>query len=97
LLWLHKAKNNLLLIKYFDRLHNMQTISAKSPKKINSFSIETAKYFLTLGTYLASKHPNILTIDSQITQLCYEYVPSKKCDNLDLLLNNDFRLDSLND
>lgn len=98
LLWLHKNSNDLLLIKYFDRLHNMQTINAKSPEKINSVSLETAKYFLTLGAYLVSKNPNMLIIDNQITELCYKYVSREEScyNNLELLLVNDFQFCSLN-
>ena len=44
-LWLQK-KYDVLLVKLFDRIHNMQTISVKSPKKIQKISEETIKNFL---------------------------------------------------
>ncbi len=47
-LWLEK-KYDLLLVKLFDRLHNMQTIAAMSPKKAQSTIDETLKYFLVLS------------------------------------------------
>lgn len=47
LLFQHK-KYDLLLIKLFDRLHNIQTIEAKSPEKAKKTIEETLKYFLVL-------------------------------------------------
>jgi (p)ppGpp synthase/HD superfamily hydrolase len=45
-LWLQK-KYDLLLVKLFDRLHNIQTISVKSPEKIHKILEETNKYFFS--------------------------------------------------
>ena len=50
-LWLQK-KDDLLLIKYFDRLHNMQSITIKSPKKQKQIILETLQEFLPLAAYL---------------------------------------------
>ncbi len=47
-LWLEK-KYDLLLIKLFDRLHNMQTIQAMSKEKAQKTIDETLKYFLVLS------------------------------------------------
>jgi (p)ppGpp synthase/HD superfamily hydrolase len=47
-LWSEK-KYDLVLVKLFDRLHNMQTIGAMSPKKAQSTINETLKYFLVLS------------------------------------------------
>jgi (p)ppGpp synthase/HD superfamily hydrolase len=44
-LWIGK-KLDVLMIKIFDRLHNMQTISSKSPEKIKKIAEETIKNFL---------------------------------------------------
>lgn len=51
-LLLNEKKYNLLLIKYFDRLHNMQTIRIKSISKIKKTVQETLNLFLPLGEYL---------------------------------------------
>jgi (p)ppGpp synthase/HD superfamily hydrolase len=47
-LWTEK-KYDLVLVKLFDRLHNMQTIGAMSPKKAQSTIDETLRYFLVLS------------------------------------------------
>lgn len=47
-LWLQK-KYDLLLIKLFDRLHNIQTINALQPEKAQKTIHETLKYFLVLS------------------------------------------------
>ena len=50
-LWLQE-KLELLIIKQFDRLHNIQTIRAKTPDKIKSIVSETIEVFLILAAYL---------------------------------------------
>ena len=50
-LWREK-KHSLILIKLFDRLHNMQTIFAKSPEKQKKIVTETLQYFLVVGEAL---------------------------------------------
>jgi guanosine-3',5'-bis(diphosphate) 3'-pyrophosphohydrolase len=50
-LWIEK-KYKLILIKLFDRLHNMQTIFAKSPEKQQKIVTETLQYFLALSEIL---------------------------------------------
>lgn len=49
-LWLAK-KYDVLLIKLFDRIHNMQTISVKSPEKVKKIAEETAIFFIPLSIY----------------------------------------------
>lgn len=49
---LHQKKDDLLLIKFFDRLHNMQTIRFKSIEKIKKIKKETLKIFFYLASYL---------------------------------------------
>lgn len=48
-----EKKYDVLLIKLFDRLHNMQTIGAKSPKKIKKTIAETIIYFFLVGQYFS--------------------------------------------
>lgn len=47
-----EQKHDILLIKLFDRLHNMQTLSAKSPDKIHKIKKETLDEFIILAAYL---------------------------------------------
>ena len=54
LLYISK-KYNLLLIKMFDRVHNMQTIKYKSIEKSKKITDETLKSFLTLSAYFRLK------------------------------------------
>ncbi|WP_375334086.1 HD domain-containing protein [Candidatus Tisiphia endosymbiont of Xenochironomus xenolabis] len=55
-----QKKYDVLLIKLFDRLHNMQTIGAKSVEKAMKIINETMEYFVILAVYLgipkAEKH-----------------------------------------
>jgi (p)ppGpp synthase/HD superfamily hydrolase len=55
-----EKKHDVLLIKLFDRMHNMQTISAKSPEKIKKVVNETLSYFIVLSEYLSL--PNIAKV-----------------------------------
>ncbi|WP_425363775.1 HD domain-containing protein [Candidatus Tisiphia endosymbiont of Hybos culiciformis] len=55
-----------LLVKQFDRLHNMQTIGAKSPEKVQKILDETLKIFLSLPAYL-----NTLDIEKNIAKFCF--------------------------
>ncbi|KJW03314.1 HD domain protein [Rickettsia endosymbiont of Ixodes pacificus] len=52
-----QKKKDLLLIKLFDRLHNIQTVGAKPPEKGWRTILETLQVFLTVATYL--KIPNV--------------------------------------
>lgn len=47
-----EKKYDVLLIKLFDRMHNMQTIGAKSPGKIRKIIVETILEFFVLSMYL---------------------------------------------
>jgi (p)ppGpp synthase/HD superfamily hydrolase len=60
-----QKKYDLLFIKQFDRLHNIQTISAKSPEKIKKTVRETLQTFLILAAYLG-----IPKIEQELSELC---------------------------
>jgi (p)ppGpp synthase/HD superfamily hydrolase len=60
-----QKKYDLLLIKQFDRLHNMQSIGAKSPEKIKKITEETIGTFTVLATFLG-----IRSIEEEIIQSC---------------------------
>jgi (p)ppGpp synthase/HD superfamily hydrolase len=60
-------KIDLLYIKMFDRLHNMQTIGAMKPEKMTKISKETATDFVSLA-----KELNIYDIANELSKLSYE-------------------------
>ena len=70
LLWIQE-KYELLLIKWFDRLHNIQTVGAKSLGKKFKIIKETLEKFMSLGMYLGSNIPNLNT-DIMMVNLCYQ-------------------------
>jgi (p)ppGpp synthase/HD superfamily hydrolase len=95
LLWIQKNSDDLLLVKYFDRVHNILTIKAKSPEKILKIIEETLTQFISLGIYFKSKIPEILMIEEQLIQLCYQNIILKQqSPSLELILDN-FQLPSL--
>ena len=73
-----KEKDDLLLIKYFDRLHNIQTINAKSPEKISKTIEETFKKFISLGIYLEASLPKLLKINKDLLNLCHQQLLIKQ-------------------
>ena len=77
LLWLQK-KEELLLIKLCDRLHNMKTLGAKSKEKTKSISEETLLNFLTLNIHLENVFPNILKSEKELTNLINKYLSKKQ-------------------
>ena len=72
-----QSKNELLLIKIFDRLHNLQTIAAKPPEKIKKITEETLKDFIAITMDLGRLIPGMLEIEEQITKICYQYLATK--------------------
>lgn len=62
-----EKKYDVLLVKLFDRLHNMQTISTKSPEKIQKIIAETLEKFIIITTYL-----EIPLIQNNLVKLCYQ-------------------------
>ncbi len=73
-----EKKYDVLLIKLFDRLHNMQTINAKSPEKIHKTVQETISRFLSLSIYfkLDELVHILLQIQGNLTQdqkACQQY------------------------
>lgn len=65
-LWTEK-KYDLVLVKLFDRLHNMQTIGAMSPKKAQSTIDETLRYFLVLSEMM-----NLPNLCDYLYNECYK-------------------------
>ena len=85
LLWLQK-KEDLLLVKFFDRLHNMQTIETKPIEKIRAISEETLLSFLTLNIHLENIFPDMLKSEKELTILINKYLSKRQ------LFPKDYRL-----
>ncbi|OZG32527.1 guanosine polyphosphate pyrophosphohydrolase [Rickettsia endosymbiont of Culicoides newsteadi] len=62
-----QKKDDVLLIKLFDRLHNMQTIGAKSPEKVRKILEETLINFVSFSMYLETQ-----IIKQSLIKLCYQ-------------------------
>jgi len=89
LLWFQNKKD-LLLVKYFDRLHNMRTINAKSPEKVLKIVAETLKSFISLSIYFKTIIPGLL-LDETMINLCYQQSPHSLMDLMGFD-KNDFQL-----
>lgn len=81
LLWLQN-KEDLLLVKLFDRIHNIQTINFKTPEKILETLQETFKRFISLSIYLQANNPSLLKITEFLLNLCYQQLPIKHLKSL---------------
>jgi guanosine-3',5'-bis(diphosphate) 3'-pyrophosphohydrolase len=64
-----QKKYDVLLIKLFDRLHNMQTIGAKSSEKARKTIVETLSRFMSLSMYY-----NTPTIEQNFAELCSKVI-----------------------
>ncbi len=62
-----QKKYDLLLIKLFDRLHNMQTIGAKSPEKVQKIIAETLISFISFAV-----HFEMPELRQHLIDLCYQ-------------------------
>lgn len=63
-----EKKHDVLLIKLFDRLHNMQTIGAKSPQKAKKIINETLETFITYSMFF--QH---CVVEKLLIQYCIEH------------------------
>lgn len=68
-----QKKKELLLIKLCDRLHNIQTVGDKSPKKGWKTILETLQSFLTIATYL-----KVPIVTNQLRTHCLNIIISYK-------------------
>jgi (p)ppGpp synthase/HD superfamily hydrolase len=71
----HHNNRDVLLIKLFDRLHNMQTIKFKPIEKQKKIALETLVIFLTLSIYL-----NLNDVEQQLYTLCSEILEQETDD-----------------
>ncbi|MDR0329969.1 MAG: HD domain-containing protein [Rickettsia sp.] len=69
-LLMQQEKYDVALIKIFDRIHNLQTLGAKSPEKALKIVKETICYFIDICFYL-----EIPTAEQQLINLCYKNLP----------------------
>ena len=80
-----KNDKEVLLIKIVDRLHNMQTVQAKSPEKMKKTTKETLVNFLALSEIM-----DMPTLSDALYNLCYQTNII-----LGVALKQDFILDKL--
>ncbi|ALN41246.1 guanosine polyphosphate pyrophosphohydrolase [Rickettsia rhipicephali] len=78
-----EKKHDVLLIKLFDRLHNMQTIGAKSPEKIKKIVNETLLNFIVLMPYLG-----ISSLEKHFYRLCFNITHKNRLVENTLLTSN---------
>lgn len=89
-LWAEK-KYDLVLIKLFDRLHNMQTIGAMSREKAKKTIDETLKYFLVLSEMM-----NLPNLCDYLYNECYKAnVTSGVVAETDCVFAKEFKLPGL--
>ena len=71
-----QKKYDLLLIKQFDRLHNMQSIGAKSLEKIKKITEETIGTFTVLAAFLG-----IRSIEEELIQSCTTFTSAENSED----------------
>ncbi|MCC8371174.1 MAG: HD domain-containing protein [Rickettsia endosymbiont of Pseudomimeciton antennatum] len=86
LLWVQK-KYDVLIIKLFDRIHNVETIRVKSPEKIKKIIEETLNGFMNLSIYLGTPK-----IEQILARLCFKNMQRQ---NDHQTLHDNFLLPSL--
>ena len=94
----YKKDNEVLLIKLFDRLHNMQTIGSMSTEKTKKITDETLKKFITLSIFLGERISGIIKIEKTLTELCYQNIPTRQpqVQNREMVFEDSFQLSSPN-
>ena len=73
----HLKDKEVLLIKLFDRFHNIQTIESMSIEKTKQIITETIKQFITLSIFLGEMELEIL-IAENITRVCRQTLSTKQ-------------------
>jgi guanosine-3',5'-bis(diphosphate) 3'-pyrophosphohydrolase len=72
-LLIQQKQHDTALIKIFDRVHNLQTLGAKSPEKAKKIIDETFDHFVILAEYL-----ELRDIADKLRQICYQYFTLKQ-------------------
>ena len=65
--------NEVMLIKLFDRLHNIQTIGVKTPEKTKKIVNETLTTFITLSIHLG-----LSEVEQELLNSCMYYTSENK-------------------
>ncbi|WP_342269937.1 HD domain-containing protein [Rickettsia endosymbiont of Orchestes rusci] len=68
-LLIQQKRHETGLIKVFDRIHNIQTLGAKSPEKAWKILMETISTFVTLSIYL-----EIPALEKKLCELCLDHL-----------------------
>nr|WP_253307875.1 HD domain-containing protein [Rickettsia endosymbiont of Ceutorhynchus assimilis] len=68
-LLIQQKRHDTALIKIFDRVHNLQTLGAKSPEKAKKIISETLQHFLYVCAYF-----EIYNIEHELVKLCREII-----------------------
>lgn len=76
-LW-KKNQQDLLLIKYFDRFHNILTIHAQPPHKVYKTIRETLQQFVSLSLHLNGTIPGLSKKNQELFDLCFEKIKKHK-------------------
>jgi (p)ppGpp synthase/HD superfamily hydrolase len=94
----HLKDKEVLLIKLFDRLHNIQTIESMSIEKTEKAISETLKKFITLSIYLGERVLGLLAIEKMLTELCYQSISVRQpqVQNQQMVFEDSFQLVSPN-
>ncbi len=93
LLYISK-KYNLLLIKMFDRVHNMQTIEAKPKEKLIKSTEETIEFFIIILMQLRHTLPSAIELENKLMTLCLQNIPTSlpKLSQKTFSFEDDFQL-----
>jgi guanosine-3',5'-bis(diphosphate) 3'-pyrophosphohydrolase len=91
----YKKDNEVLLIKLFDRLHNMQTIGSMSTEKTKKITDETLEKFITLSIFFGERISGITKIEKTLTELCYQNIPTRQS-QVQMVFEDSFQLSSPN-
>ena len=93
LLYISK-KYNLLLIKMFDRVHNMRTIGAKPKEKLIKSTEETIEFFIIILMQLRHTIPSAIELESKLMTLCLQNIPTSlpKLSQKTFSFEDDFQL-----
>ncbi|MFP3121051.1 HD domain-containing protein [Rickettsia sp. R2] len=72
-LLIKQKRYDTALIKLFDRIHNVQTLAAKSPEKAKQIIVETFKKFLVVAIHL-----ECYEIEEKFNEICYRFLYKDK-------------------
>jgi len=65
----NEGKHGLLLVKLFDRLHNIRTLGVKSPKSIKKIAKETLSIFISVARFF-----KLWGVVEELTSTCMMYL-----------------------